>query len=267
MITNITIGQYYPTKSVIHSLDARVKLYASFVYIAMLFLASNVYAYLLAFSALVGMIILSNVPVVYMLRGLKAIFFIIIFTVTLNIFFTQGETILFTIFGVSIYLEGVTLAVKMATRLIMLVISSSVLTLTTSPIQLTDAIEHVLNPLKKIGVPAHEIAMMMTIALRFIPTILDEMSKIMKAQMARGADFDTGGLIKKSKSLLPLLVPLFVSAFKRADELAMAMEARCYRGSYNRTRMKQMKLVKRDLYAIFCMASFVFLIIVANSIF
>ena len=185
MITNITIGQYYPVKSIIHSLDARVKLSLSLIYIIMLFFITNWQGYLLAFSALSVAIYLSKVPVVYMLRGLKAVFFIIVFTLTLNIFFTQGETVLFSFLGVSVSLEGVIVAAKMAARLIMIVISSAVLTLTTSPISLTDAIEFFLKPFKKIGVPAHEIAMMMTIALRFIPTILDEMNKIMKAQMAR----------------------------------------------------------------------------------
>lgn len=256
-MTNITIGQYYPTKSIIHSLDSRVKLFGALVYIFMLFYAGDIYGYLVAFSGLAITIYLSKVPISYMLRGLKAIFFIIMFTVILNIFFTSGETVLITVFKIKITLEGVIIAVKMAVRLIMLIISSSVLTLTTSPIQLTDAVEYSLKPLKKIGVPAHEIAMMMTIALRFIPTILDEMNKIMKAQMARGADFDTGGLIKKAKSLLPLLVPLFVSAFRRADELAMAMEARCYRGDYNRTRMKEMKFFKRDYFAIFFIILFI----------
>ena len=253
---NITIGQYYPVDSVIHRLDSRVKLVSTIVYVAMLFIASSFLSYAFTILALGTVIKLSRVPPVYLLRGLRAILFIIVFTVVLNMFFTPGETVLWQVGAVRLTLEGVMVAAKMCTRLALLIVGSSVLTLTTSPIQLTDAIEYLLKPLRRIGVPAHEIAMMMTIALRFIPTLFEEMNKIMKAQMARGADFDTGGLIKKAKSLIPLLVPLFVSSFRRADELAMAMEARCYRGDVNRTRMKIMRLLRRDYWAIVCVAVF-----------
>lgn len=253
---NITIGQYYPVDSVIHRLDPRIKLLGTVVYVTMLFVAGGFLGYAIALAALAAVVRLAQVPPVYLLRGLRAIFFIIIFTAVLNLFFNPGETVLLQIGAVRLTLEGAVSAARMIFRLILLITGSSVLTLTTSPIQLTDAIEYVLKPFRRIGVPAHEIAMMMTIALRFIPTLLEEMNKIMKAQMARGADFDTGGLIKKAKSLIPLLVPLFVSSFRRADELAMAMEARCYRGDVNRTRMKVMRLVRRDYWAVVCLIGF-----------
>ena len=256
MNMNITIGQYYPVDSIIHRLDSRVKLMSTIVYVTMLFIASSFWSYALTVLALGFVIKLSHVPPVYLLKGLRAIFFIIIFTVVLNMFFTPGETELFKLGAVRLTLEGLTVAVRMCCRLVLLITGSSMLTLTTSPIQLTDAIEYLLKPFKRIGVPAHEIAMMMTIALRFIPTLFEEMNKIMKAQMARGADFDTGGLIKKAKSLIPLLVPLFVSSIRRADELAMAMEARCYRGDVNRTRMKVMRIARRDCWAIVCVLGF-----------
>jgi energy-coupling factor transport system permease protein len=222
------------------------------------------WSYALTVLSLAAVIKLSHVPPLYLLRGLRAIFFIIIFTVVLNMFFTPGETVLVQIGAVRLTIEGMAVAARMCLRLVLLIIGSSILTLTTSPIQLTDAIEYLLKPLRRIGVPAHEIAMMMTIALRFIPTLFEEMNKIMKAQMARGADFDTGGLVKKAKSLIPMLVPLFVSSFRRADELAIAMEARCYRGDVNRTRMKVMRLVRGDYWAVACMIAFCTAVIVTN---
>lgn len=255
-MTNITIGQYYPVKSYIHMLDARMKLISMIVYITVLFLLKNIWGYLLAIFCLSCVIYASNVPIRFILRGLKNIFFIILFTVTINVFFTPGTRIILQVWKITVTTEGLILATTMAVRLVMLIMGSSLLTLTTTPIQLTDAIEYLLKPFKKIGVPAHEIAMMMTIALRFIPTLMEEMNKIMKAQMARGADFDTGGLIKKARSLIPLLVPLFISSFRRADELAMAMEARCYRGDYNRTRMKEMKLYSHDYKAMILVGVF-----------
>ncbi|MCL2376611.1 MAG: energy-coupling factor transporter transmembrane protein EcfT [Defluviitaleaceae bacterium] len=256
----ITIGQYYHANSFIHRLDARMKLLCTIIFITVLFFVGNFLGYALAAVYLAIVIMASKVPPKYLFRGLRAILFIIVFTTFLNVFFTQGEDILFAIGPVQITLQGLLNAARMATRLVMLIVGSSILTLTTTPIQLTDAIEFSLKPFKKIGVPAHEIAMMMTIALRFIPTLIEEMDKIMKAQMARGADFDTGGLIKKAKSLVPLLVPLFISSFRRADDLALAMEARCYRGDVGRTRMKQMKLAMRDYKALAVMTIFVALI-------
>ena len=246
MLRDITIGQYYNSDSVIHRLDPRFKLIAAIVYVVILFIINDLYTYVFSIAALFAVIALSKVPLKYMLRGIKSVMFIIVITALLNMFTTRGETILWEFGFLRLTLEGIIFAVKMVVRLIMLIMASSVLTLTTTPIQLTDGIEYLLKPFRKIGVPAHEIAMMMTIALRFIPTLLDETDKIIKAQQARGADFDTGGIIKKAKSLVPILVPLFVSSFRRADELAMAMEARCYRGGENRTRMNEMVMGKND---------------------
>ncbi|HHW68457.1 MAG: energy-coupling factor transport system permease protein [Epulopiscium sp.] len=256
MLRDITIGQYYPTDSWIHRLDPRVKIVSTFVFIIALFIANRYIGYALTFLFLACIIAISKVPVKFMLKGLKAIFVIILITVALNIFMTPGDTIIWQYKSLRITGEGLYLAGLMALRLIFLIIGSSILTLTTSPIQLTDGIESILKPFKKVGIPAHEIAMMMTIALRFIPILLEETDKIMKAQMARGADFESGGIVKRAKSLIPLLVPLFISAFRRADELAMAMEARCYRGGENRTRMKQLVIEKRDYVAMAVMIFF-----------
>ena len=250
MFTNITIGQYYPAESSVHRLDPRLKLVSVLAFIILLFFINNFWGYLFTAVCIFIVIKISRVPPLFLLRGLRGILFILLFTAALNIFFTPGETVLFQFHAFGITLEGLTLAGKMAVRLCLLIIGSSLLTLTTSPIELTDAIEYLLKPLKRIGVPAHEIAMMMTIALRFIPTLMEEMEKIMKAQSARGADFDTGGIIKRARSLIPLLAPLFISSFRRADELAMAMEARCYRGDVNRTRMKVLKLTRIDYRAL-----------------
>ncbi|AOT71200.1 energy-coupling factor transporter transmembrane component T family protein [Geosporobacter ferrireducens] len=248
MLRDITIGQYYPQESIIHRLDPRVKILATFVYIVALFLVKNftAYGYILLFLGF--SVLLSKVPFSYMIRGLKPLFLIIILTFAINVFMTKGEVI-YQLGPLDITKEGIRQAVFMGTRLILLIIGTSLLTLTTSPIQLTDGIEKLLNPFKRFGMPAHELAMMMTIALRFIPTLLEETDKIMKAQMARGADFESGNIINRAKSLVPLLVPLFISAFRRADELAMAMEARCYRGGENRTRMKELALHGRDFIA------------------
>ncbi len=266
MFKNITIGQYYPVDSFIHRLDPRVKLLATIVFITMLFMLNGFVGYFFVISCIAAAIYISKVPPKYMFRGLRSILIIIIFTAAINILFTPGKTVLFNIFGANVTLEGVFGAIKMCVRLTLLIVGSSIMTLTTSSIELTDAIEFYMRPLKKIGVPSHEIAMMMTIALRFIPTLLEEMDKIIKAQTARGADFDTGGLLKKAKSLVPLLVPLFISAFRRADELATAMEARCYRGDINRTKMKQMQLKKADKFSILCVIIFIGCIILINII-
>ncbi|MEI3162269.1 MAG: energy-coupling factor transporter transmembrane protein EcfT [Lachnospirales bacterium] len=246
---NLTIGQYYPADSVIHKLDARTKILATIIYIAALFLAKGIVGYGLCILLLIGIIKLCKVPFKMMLSGLKSIIAIIIFTVVLNMLFIRTGQVVFALGIVKVTMDGIIISAKLCIRLVMLVLGSSVLTLVTSPIALTEGIEALLKPTKKIGVPAHEIAMMMSIALRFIPTLIDELDKIKKAQMARGADFDTGGLVAKAKSMIPLLVPLFVSAFRRADELAMAMEARCYRGDVNRTKMRQLKYGKNDFIA------------------
>lgn len=249
MIKDITIGQYLPGDSFIHKLDPRVKILLSFAYIVILFIVDNYsgYAFIAAFTLLV--IVLSKIPFKYMFKGLKPILWIIIFTAVLNSILTPGNTI-YKLGPINITDKGIYLAVFMVLRLVFLIAGTSILTLTTSPIALTDGIERLINPFKKIGVPAHELAMMMTIALRFIPTLLDETDKIMKAQMARGADFETGNIIKRAQSLIPILVPLFISSFRRADDLALAMEARCYRGGEGRTRLKQLKIEKRDYVAI-----------------
>ncbi|MBN2898412.1 MAG: energy-coupling factor transporter transmembrane protein EcfT [Clostridia bacterium] len=248
MLRDITIGQYYPVESAIHRLDPRIKISISFLYLISLFIVKDIRVFGLVTLFLLMIIKMSKVPVNYILRGLKPIFLIIIFAFVINLFMTPGDSIFhYGIFNITI--QGVYQAVFMVLRLVYLIVGTSLLTLTTSPIALTDGIEHLLTPFKKIGLPAHELAMMMTIALRFIPTLLEETDKIMKAQMARGADFESGNIFNRAKALVPLLVPLFISAFRRADELAMAMEARCYRGGENRTRMKVLKYEKRDVLA------------------
>lgn len=248
MLRDITLGQYYQTESVIHKLDPRVKLIATIVFIISLFLFENILGYGIAILFLGICIKLSGVPFRFMIKGMKAILFLLIITVFFNLFLTPGEPI-FSFWIFNITKEGIKFAVFMAIRLAMLIIGSSIMTLTTTPNNLTDGMEKLLNPLKKIKVPVHEVSMMMSIALRFIPILLEETDKIMKAQIARGADFESGNLIKKAKALVPLLVPLFISAFRRANDLAMAMEARCYRGGENRTKMKPLLYKKRDYLA------------------
>lgn len=244
---SITIGQYIPGDSVLHRADPRTKIILSVAFMVMTFLVNSfwTFAALTIFTLIV--VLISGVPMKYTLRGLKPLLFIIIFTAVVNIFTTSGTSISQTVPLKYITYEGIELALKLAVRLALIIISGSLLTFTTTPILLTDGIEKLLNPLKKIGVPAHELAMMMSIALRFIPTLLEETDKIMKAQAARGADFDTGNLVQRAKSFIPVLVPLFVSAFRRADELATAMEARCYRGGTGRTRMRQLKFTEADI--------------------
>ena len=265
MLRDITLGQYYQADSVIHRLDPRVKLIATFTYIISLFVVDNFIGYGICFLFLAVAIGLSKVPVKFMLRGMKAIMFLLIITVVFNLFLTPGETLVsFWIFKIT--KEGVKLAFTMAVRLSMLIVGSSVMTLTTTPNNLTDGLESVMKPLGKIKVPVHEIAMMMSIALRFIPILLEETDKIMKAQIARGADFESGNLFKKAKSMVPLLVPLFISAFRRANDLAMAMEARCYRGGEGRTKMKPLIYKKRDAIAYVVTAVFFAVCIVVGRI-
>ena len=248
-MTRITIGQYYPANSILHRIDPRVKLIGTFAHITVLLLISSFIGYGIAAMYVAALVTVSKVPPRLLFRGLRAILFMLIFAVGINLFLAPGDTVLFQLGFVRLTLEGIILSAQMAMRLVLLIVGTSMLTLTTSPIKLTDGIEALLRPLKVVKIPAHDIAMMMTIALRFIPTLADEMDKIIKAQKARGADFDTGGLMKRAKSLLPILVPLFVSAFKRADELATAMEARCYRGDIGRTKMKEMKMTPADWLA------------------
>ena len=240
MLRDITLGQYFPGDSCIHRLDARIKIMATLMFIVELFIVDNFIGFLIAAVALGIIIGLSKVPVSFIVRGLKPIMIILVFTFALNMFMVDGR-ILWQWGFLKISAEGLEIAVFMAIRLVLLLMGSSMLTLCTRPIALTDGIEKLLSPFEKIGLPAHDIAMMMTIALRFIPTLLEEADKIMKAQQARGADFESGNIVQRAKSLIPILVPLFVSSFRIAQDLAMAMEARCYRGGKNRTRMNEMK--------------------------
>ncbi len=264
MLKDITLGQYYQTDSVIHRLDPRVKLVATLVFIVSLFVVNNFWGYLIAAIFLITMIRLSHVPFRYMVRGMKAIVFLLVMAGIFNLFLTPGEAVV-SFWKLQITKEGIKMALLMAARLCFLIIGSSIMTLTTTPNQLTDALENLLEPLKKIHVPVHEIAMMMSIALRFIPILLEETDKIMKAQIARGADFETGNLITRAKNLVPLLVPLFISAFRRANDLAMAMEARCYRGGEGRTKMKPLHYQKQD-YIAYLILIFYLILVIAEKI-
>ncbi len=266
MIRDITLGQYYPGDSWVHKLDPRVKIIATLLFIIELFIVNNFIGFAISAAVLAVIIAVSKVPLNFILRGLKPILIILLFTFALNIFMINGEVI-WSWWILKITKEGIRTAIFMAVRLILLIIGSSMLTLCTRPLSLTDGIERLLSPFKKIGLPAHEIAMMMTIALRFIPTLLEETDKIMKAQQARGADFELGSLLHRVKSLIPILVPLFVSAFRIANDLAMAMEARCYRGGQHRTRMHEMKLAGRDYIAFLLQGLFLAVIIASAKLF
>lgn len=255
MIRDITLGQYYPANSVLHRMDPRTKLVGTLVFIISVFVFHTIPGYVVATLFLGTMIAVSKVPLKFMFKGLKAIAILLLITMAFNVVLTPGK-ILWQWGFLKITEEGIRLAGRMAIRLIYLVIGSSVMTLTTTPNQLTDGLERLLRPLNKIHVPVHEIAMMMSIALRFIPILLEETDKIMKAQIARGADFENGNLIQKAKNMVPLLVPLFISAFRRANDLAMAMEARCYHGGDNRTQMKPLHYEKRDYMAYALMTAY-----------
>ncbi len=246
MIKDITLGQYFPGKSPIHRLDPRTKLVCLVIYIVSLFLASGWIAYGLLAAFLIACIAISRIPVKSFVKGMKPLIFILAFTAILNLFFTDGETVLVQVWKITITFEGVIRAVFMLLRILLLITSTFLLTYTTSPISLTDGLESLLSPLKKIKLPVHELSMMMCIALRFIPTLIEETDKIMSAQKARGADFENGNLIQRVKALVPILVPLFVSAFRRADELATAMECRCYQGGTDRTKMKLLRYKRLD---------------------
>ena len=249
MIRDITIGQYYPAKSILHRLDPRVKLVCTLLYLVSLFLFRSVPGYIVATIFLAIIIKISTVPFSYIVRGLKPIVMLLMITVLFNLFLKRDGEVLFHAWIFTITEGGLITAVYMAIRLIYLIIGSSLMTFTTTPNELTDGIEALLHPLNRIHVPVHEVAMMMSIALRFIPILLEETDKIMKAQIARGADLESGNMIQKAKSMIPILVPLFVSAFRRANDLAMAMEARCYRGGEGRTKMKPLHYQKRDYVA------------------
>lgn len=264
MLKNITIGQYFPGNSAVHRLDARVKLVLTLVMLVDVFLSGGFCAFALIFAFIMATAKSTKIGLGFIVRGLKPIAFIVAFTFILNLFVqTSGETLVHWKF-IHITTGGVRMAAFMALRLMLLVISSQLLTLTTSSLSLTDGLESLMKPLKKIKFPAHEIAMMMSIALRFIPTLMEETDKIMKAQSARGADFESGGLLKRARAMVPLLVPLFVSAFRRADELALAMEARCYRGGEGRTRMNIARATRLDLYAAFVVLALTGAIITMN---
>jgi len=266
MLRDITLGQYFPAESVIHRLDPRVKIMLTLAYIVVIFLIRNFVGYGVLLAATVFVVWLSKVPPKFMLKGLRPLLFFILFTAILNLFMTDGHEI-FRLGFIRITYEGVVGAVFMVLRITFLIVASSLLTLTTTPIRLTDGLERLLNPFKKIGLPAHELAMMMTIALRFIPTLLEETDKIMKAQSARGSDFESGNVFRRAKAMIPILVPLFISAFRRADELATAMECRCYRGGEGRTRLNALKMTELDMHAIMFMILFMVLIILgANRI-
>ena len=248
MLTDIMLGQYFPGTSIIHQLDPRTKIMSTILFISSIFLAENYQAYSIV-AIFVGIIIaLAGIPLIMIVRSLKPLLFIILLTLLIHIFTTPGSVV-YVLGPLTVTQEGVRMGLLMTLRLVFLIIISSLLTFTTSPVALTDGIERLLKPFKKIGLPAHELAMMMTIALRFIPTLLEETDRIMKAQMARGADFTSGNLLRRARNMIPLLVPLFISAFRRADELATAMEARCYRGGDHRTRMKQLKITVQDWVA------------------
>lgn len=256
MLNDITLGQYYPGDSVIHRMDPRMKLILTIAYIIGVFMIGNLPGYALALAFLYLVVRISGIRFGYLIKGIKPLRFILLFTFILNLFFVQGETPIFTLGFFTLTREALSRAVFFALRLVFLVMGTSVLTLTTSPMELTDGLERLMRPLQRFHFPAHELAMMMTIALRFIPTLLEETDKIQKAQMARGADFETGNLLARAKAMIPLLVPLFVSAFRRANDLAMAMEARCYRGGDQRTHLRELKYTRLDAYAVLATALF-----------
>ena len=253
MLKDITIGQHFPGNSAVHRMDPRMKILLTLAYIIVLFTVSNISGMVLSFVLVLGLYLLAHIPLRMLARSMKPLLFIILFTAVLNLFFATGEPI-FQWWIFKLTREGIYYAVTMVLRILCLIAGSSLLTYTTSPIVLTDAVERLLRPLAVFHLPVHELAMMMTIALRFIPTLIEETDKIMNAQKARGADLDTGGLLQRVKALVPVLIPLFISAFRRADELAMAMECRCYHGGDGRTRLKQLRLTRLDYIsaAVFC---------------
>ena len=264
MLSNITIGQYYPAKSLLHRMDPRMKVILTAVFIVLIFLANNFASMALVLAFLGITVALSRVPLKMILRGLKAIVIIVVLTSVLNLFYVQGGKTLVDFWIVHITTKGVYTALFMAIRIMALIISSSLLTYTTTPTNLTDGLERLLSPLRYLRVPVHDIAMMMTIALRFIPTLIDEVGRIMNAQKARGADLETGNLFQRAKALVPIFIPLFISAFRRAYDLAFAMDCRCYRGGEGRTRMKRMQLAFRDFGSLFAMAAVLAGVIVIN---
>ena len=266
-MNNIALGQFYPSSSVMHGLDPRMKIIIAIAYIVASFLCQNVISFALLLVSAFALILLSRIPIKIVLKSIKAIIFIMIFTAVLNVFWTKGEAdeLLVSWNFIQIYTSGIYNAVFIVVRIVAMIIGTSIfLTYTTTPIQLTDAIEQLLSPLKLVRVPVHEFAMMMTIALRFIPTIVEETEKIMAAQKARGADFTNGSLAKRAKALIPVLIPLFISAFRRAGELATAMTCRCYRGGKGRTKLNVLRFSYRDFIALFLIAVFIAGIVLLN---
>lgn len=266
MIKDITIGQFFPGKSIVHRLDARIKLLLTVMFIIMLFMADTFLGLLVGVLFIGFAYLMSAVPMKMIFKSVKPIVPLIIFTAILNLFFISTGDVLVHWWIFKITTGSLKTAVFMVVRIIALIVGTSLLTYTTSPIALTDAIERVLSPLKKIKLPVHEVAMMMTIALRFIPTLVEETDKITMAQKARGADMESGSILKRAKALVPILIPLFVSAFRRAEELAMAMECRCYHGGEGRTRLKQLHLAMRDLYAVVISAIPIALVIIVDRV-
>ena len=263
MLQDITLGQYFPGNSILHQLDPRVKICILLALMVMIFLIDSAVAYAILTALIVIVIAISQVPPLTVLKSLKPLMWIVLFTFFIHLFSGEGE-VLYEIGMLSVTLEGAVKGVLISLRLILLIVLSSMLTFTTSPLRLTDATEKLLSPLARFGLRSHELAMMMTIALRFIPTLLEETDKIIKAQSARGVDFESGGFLNKIKSMVPIIVPLFLSAFRRADELAMAMEARCYRGGEGKTQMKRLKVTSLDYSAIFLVLIFAIIIEIAD---
>jgi len=265
MLKDITLGQYFPGKSPIHLLDPRTKLLFLIIYFIALFTADGWISYGIVLVFLSAVIYMTTIPLKTIVKGLKPLIFILVFTGILNLFMTPGENVLVSFWGLKITTEGLVQAIFMVSRILMLIVGTFLLTYTTSPIALTDGLESLLGPLKKLHLPVHELSMMMCIALRFIPTLIEETDKIMSAQKARGADFETGSLMQRVKALVPILVPLFIGAFRRADELATAMECRCYQGGEGRTKMKTLHYKRRDFVAFASGAVLVAGIIVLRS--
>ena len=262
---DMTLGQYYPTDSFTHRMDPRAKLVLVIAFIVMVFLAQSFLSYFAVIVCVVSAALVSRIPLSKMLKSIKAIIMLLIFTGILNLLFYNGETVLWSWWRIKISVEGIIFSIKMVLRLVLLVMGTTLLTYTTTPTSLTDGMESLLTPLKYVKVPVHDIAVIMSIALRFIPILSEEVDKIMMAQKARGASFDTGGLLSRAKALLPILIPLFVSAFRRADELALALDARCYNATPNRTRYKVMKFGLRDLAGAIGMAAFIVLVVALNN--
>ncbi len=266
MLRDITIGKYYNISSFVHSLDPRCKIIALVVFMVLIFAVKTPFEYLLMALVTFFVVLLSRVPFSYIVRGLKPVWLLVLFTGVINLFFGGGENVLFKWWVFKITEESVFLAISMLVRIVLLIVMSSLLTLTTSPMELTGGIEKLLKPLEKIKFPAHEIAMMMSIALRFIPTLTSEAEKIVKAQKARGNDIDEGSIVKKAKAMVPLMVPLFISAFRRADDLAIAMEARCYNGSANRTSFRAFSYKKGDKLAFLCIFLITVILIICRVV-